>query len=203
MTKVVDVGGGEGSRYAADWIEKFLPERKDLEFSRLDIDPSTDPDILQDIAVPIPKKYHGKYDVVYASHVLEHVSFWAALPVVTNLLSLLKVGGDIIILVPDIEFACKQILNGICDLSVMAMIWGSEENEWFYHKGGFTRNALALMAQNLKLQLLALTSAPLYVYINNKEYVSSQHVLVARKVADNKPMEIRERVFVKPVTPVP
>jgi hypothetical protein len=199
VTTVVDVGGGKGSRYAREFINEYLPKREALKFLRMDIDPDTDPDILQDITVPIPEKHYGKYDVVYASHVLEHVSFWSVMPVVTNLLSLLKVGGDLMIIVPNIEWAARQIMSGICDLSVMAVIWGSEESEWFYHKCGFTKNALALMAQTLELETSALVSTPLFVYINDKKYTASQHVLVAKKVKESEPMKVEvKRVFTKP-----
>jgi SAM-dependent methyltransferase len=198
MTKIVDVGGGKGSRYAKDFINEYLPDMQDLEFVRLDADPGTDPDILQDITRPIPKKHCGKYEVVYASHVIEHIAFWDSLAVVNNLLSLLRIGGYILIIVPNLEWACKQVLAGMCDLSVMAVLWGGQDNEWMYHKSGYTKTALSVMAKRLELTLMQLKSTPLYVFINEKETVASQHVMLARKDKENQPLRIeikpRERI---------
>lgn len=68
------------------------------EWTTLDIDPSTDPDVLGDISLMRELLPPGTFDFVLASHVLEHIL--DPFPAVDAIWHVLKPGGRVLIVVP-------------------------------------------------------------------------------------------------------
>jgi hypothetical protein len=94
-------------------------------------------------------KYHEQHDVVYASHLLEHVAFIDVL--VKHLWSLVKDRGELRIAVPNLEWAAEQIRHGIYDGAVQRCVYGvsddmdSKWNGAHYHRRGFTFDELSTL----------------------------------------------------------
>lgn len=107
---VATVPKQEDKIYVADigcgW---FSPAFENAVLKRFDINPDAKPDVLCDIRA-IPEQ-DETFDVVMANHVLEHFYFWEAPALVKEWSRILKVGGEIILRVPNLRWAAEQILK--------------------------------------------------------------------------------------------
>lgn len=95
---IADIGAGA-----------FSPHFSNAVVKRFDGDPVTEPDIVCDVRA-IPEKTES-FDMVYSSHVLEHFFYYEVRDVLTEWIRILKVGGEIKILVPNLEHAAHEILK--------------------------------------------------------------------------------------------
>lgn len=97
----------------------------------------------------------GTCDVIYASHLLEHISHTKVPYVLERWYKKLKPGGKLIINVPDFEWVCKQvlrfesgqILSGVFsdfegDRGLQSIIYGTHSHDGEYHKAAFTKLSL-------------------------------------------------------------
>ena len=88
-------------------------------------------------------------DLVYASHILEHLDYGNRSPSAYVALKewwrILKPGGTLMVVVPDLEVLCELYLNGeTADrVMIMRMMLGGHLNEWDYHYAGFDESLLA------------------------------------------------------------
>ncbi len=84
---------GCGNRYHPDWIN-------------IDIAPSTPGAIAHDLSrgIPLPDT---RCDVVYHSHILEHMRRADALPFMEECYRVLRPGGVLRVAVPDLERICR------------------------------------------------------------------------------------------------
>ncbi len=90
------------------------PIGKNCKFTRFDIRSDSKPDVRCDI-LNIPETYDHTFDVVFASHVLEHCPREETVQTLTKWAKLLKVGGELIIRVPNLESAFRAIIKAIDD----------------------------------------------------------------------------------------
>lgn len=97
MKKILNVGGGS----------KSIPlpvEYQEMQHILLDIKPSDDVDLVCD-ARYLFSQYgmHNTFDVIYCSHNLEHYYEHEVVKVLCGFFALLKPGGSLHIIVPDIQ----------------------------------------------------------------------------------------------------
>lgn len=81
-------------------------------FVRFDIREDSKPDVRCDI-LNIDPHYNEKFDTVFASHILEHTPRDQVVQTLTKWSKLLKVGGELIIKVPNLEDAFRCIIDAI------------------------------------------------------------------------------------------
>lgn len=86
-------------------------------------------------------------DEVYASHVLEHLGFRTELPMaLKEIWRILKPGGVFRVSVPDLKCLCKLFVHPQVPMderfSLMLHMFGAQEDEYDFHKIGFTRGFL-------------------------------------------------------------
>jgi predicted SAM-dependent methyltransferase len=94
-------------------------------------------------------------EVIYASHLLEHIEHDRILALLDHWKQKLQAGGEIVVNVPDLCWAAKQIIkyeNGYLldgyyntfsgEHGVLSILYGSQTHEGEYHKGGFTKRYL-------------------------------------------------------------
>jgi len=95
---VLDIGAGEGGYH--------IPEGNPI---RIDLDERTKPDIVADARqIPLEDCYA---DMVFSSHLLEHFSFRESVSVLREWVRLLKVDGKLVIIVPNLKWASKVIME--------------------------------------------------------------------------------------------
>lgn len=113
---------------------------KDYQVVSLDIRPEVKPDIVGDCRkIPEPDE---SYDAVYSSHTLEHFGRAEIMPLLLEWLRVLKPGGLLIVVVPNLEFAARDILSGLINSETFDILYGAQEYATNFHKMGFTCNVL-------------------------------------------------------------
>ena len=75
---------------------------------RLDIDPDLEPDVLASIS-DMSMIEDGTADAIYSCHNMEHLFYHEVAPALQEFLRILKPGGFICVIVPDIEAAARDI----------------------------------------------------------------------------------------------
>jgi len=135
---LLDLGSGRG-----ELVKPVVSEGKVI---CLDIDPAVEPDIVGDVQwVPLAD---GSVDVAFASHVLEHIAWPRAVTVLKEWVRVLVPGGQLHIVVPDMEWAAERIIGWDRSMLLQSIMFGSQGNEFQVHKTGYTLGLLQdLMGQ--------------------------------------------------------
>lgn len=114
----------------------------------LDIQPAPHVDIVGAIHdhIPLPD---GAAEQVYASHVIEHLSFEGEITrALREIRRVLAPGGRFMVAVPDLEAICRLFATpgrGTDEqLTLMAMIFGAQSDPYDLHKMGFSHGILNL-----------------------------------------------------------
>lgn len=108
-------------------------------YIRVDADSKCCPDILAD-ARDLAGVPDNHYDEVYAAHLLEHFDPEETFSVLMEWKRVLKPGGLLVVVVPDVGWAIKAWAAGtINDCCLMKVIFGSDPkaNEFMRHKNIF------------------------------------------------------------------
>ena len=92
-------------------------------------------------------RFHsGSFDVVYASHVLEHVGFREVRATVQGWQRIIRPGGKLYVSVPDMEMCSKILIHPDADVQtkqkILAVIYGGETDVNDYHNSGFVPEGL-------------------------------------------------------------
>jgi ubiquinone/menaquinone biosynthesis C-methylase UbiE len=159
MKKVLNVGGNSKAI-------PLPPQYADFEHLLLDIDPAGQPDVLCD-ARELSSLEHNQFDMIYCSHNLEHYYKHDAKRVLQGFWDVLKPGGGVHIVVPDILAVVKTMIEKDLDIDdelyqsalgpilISDVIYGYgkqiEESgvEFFAHKNGFTHKSLLKALLNI------------------------------------------------------
>ncbi len=94
-------------------------------------------------------------DMVYASHILEHLGYQTDLPhVLAEVARILKPGGRLLASVPDLETLCRLFLHEELDMrarfQVMRMMFGGQVDAYDFHFVGLNDEMLASFLQNAR-----------------------------------------------------
>lgn len=112
---------------------------------RFDMNPNCKPNVLCDVT-SIPEQ-DNKYDIVLASHVLEHIPGMEAAKTLSEWVRILKVGGKIIVRVPNIKWAMKRILETKHTIYDLQVIYGMQTDSGQIHYNGFWAESLGGLGQ--------------------------------------------------------
>ena len=149
------------------------------EWVRLDIDPTVEPDVVHDMRNRLPEELRGKFDIVWCSHMLEHVGWREVEMVLMHIVEAVAPGGKLIVIVPDLQWACKRILSGVYDFGVLGVLYGGQVSEPDFHRNGFTPNTLRVLAERQGLKVTSLATSEFTAFVNGNEYHPQQIYLVA------------------------
>lgn len=112
---------------------------------RFDIDEATRPDVRCDVRA-LPAAHFGRYDVVHAHHVLEHLPYPDTATTLAHWTRLLRPGGELRVRVPNLAHAMRTLLDpeapGERKEYAFQQLYGTQTNEWQAHKQGFTAEGL-------------------------------------------------------------
>lgn len=150
--KLIHVGCGAAGREQV-MLEDFRGD--DWMHIRVDVDPEVDPDVVDDIRV-LRTFDHRSVDGVYASHVLEHLHPNEAMAAIKSFMRVLRPGGIIFAMVPDIGLACEWVARGAGldviyespggPITPIDMIYGYRpytlHNPYQVHRCGYTVDSL-------------------------------------------------------------
>lgn len=191
---LLDVGCGE-----------YGPHFQDYEVVRLDLDPEVKPDIVADARmIPEPD---GKYDVVYASHVLEHFGFKWTKNIIREWLRVLKINGQIVITVPNLVWASKRILesteNQISEFDkerTMFMYYSAQKDGGVidYHKNGFTPQSLEGLLNSFDILADVKIETSNGIWSNKDEFPGEYNIIAtATKIKHDAPSTIHKNLTLK------
>ena len=171
--RILDVGSGSGS------VAKTVFANLDPEVVRLDGTPETNPDILHDITTPLPDELKNAFDIVYVSHVLEHIDRMKVIETFRNIIPAVKNYGEVWVIVPSLEWAANEIINYRDGIHVQMNVFGGQTYAFDYHKCGFTLVGLRQVVELCGLFVRKAYQSPFGIVFNGKEYPSLQNVVVA------------------------
>ena len=110
-----------------------------------DIRPLPDIDIVCD-ARSFPVEHRGTFDEVYASNILEHFNRFEVESVLKEWVSLLRPGGLIKVIVPDVGEIARQYAGGMIDHEFFVyLMYGGQDYEFNRHYYGFDTGSLEQM----------------------------------------------------------
>lgn len=103
---------------------------------RVDIREEVQPDYRCDLrSLPFANEY---FDVVFSSHTLEHFPKMEVPKVLDEMVRIMKADGEMRLVLPNIEWAARHIVNQEIDIDVMNVLYGAQTYEENFHKMGFT-----------------------------------------------------------------
>jgi len=152
---VLNVGSG-GSTIENSIFAEDLHGLREL---RLDISNKYNPDICADIT-NLSGVNDEMFDVVYTSHMIEHLDYFKVIPVIKDFLRITKSGGTVRIVVPNLKSIAAEIAKGnLLDsiyisaggpISPIDMLFGHRASvlrgdEPMRHKTGFTKETFEKM----------------------------------------------------------
>lgn len=120
-------------------------ERRDG-WTVVDARPGDHVDIVADArSIPLSNE---SIELIYASHVLEHIPLHEVTKTLRHWWQLLQTEGSLIIAVPDMTALAKLVLDDMISekarVEVMRLIYGGHINEHDVHHGGFTEELLTI-----------------------------------------------------------
>ncbi len=199
---IADIGSG-----IATHGELFGPKATIVRF---DIQEEVKPDVICDIRQMDPH-WFGRFDYVHASHTLEHFRRGEAKYLLEHWAHLLKVGGKLVIHVPNLEHAMNLILsNDVTDTGAVHYAWQqiygdqAKPGAPWQHLNGFTPQKLRGLFSTL-INLTDVTVETEHDGLNlkatatlGKEFVpytlTSAWEEIAKKEGGLKPVRRRTRV---------
>lgn len=109
---------------------------KSTDSTFLGVDAFTEADI-NALMWDLPYK-DGEVDVIYSSNALEHISKFNIIPTLWEWKRVLKIGGKLEIIVPDLVWACMWWLSHQNTDWSMDILYGHQSHEGEFHRTGFT-----------------------------------------------------------------
>ena len=144
LVRVADLGCGRTTPYFGS-VER-------VRVTRFDADESVRPDYRCDLrTLPVED---GAFDVVHASHVLEHFGRSEVLRVLGEWVRVLRVGGELRLVVPNVLHAFERVLamergEAPPDQYPFWQIWGAQAGPLDVHRNGWTPRRLRLVLERL------------------------------------------------------
>lgn len=134
---IADIGSGPVSPYMRD----------EGEVVSFDIREEVKPDIICDVRyLPVPTE---TFDIVFSSHTLEHFSWTSIHKVLAEWTRILKVGGELRIVVPNLKYSAQRILDDQMHITDLWTIYGEQEYPKNFHAVGFTPNTLKALVESM------------------------------------------------------
>lgn len=126
---IADLGSGPISPYFSEGEVVSFDIREDVK-----------PDVVCDIRyLPVPDQ---TFDIVFSSHTLEHFGWRNVDKVLKEWSRVLKVGGELRLVVPNLRHVAQRVLDDQILPSDMWVVYGEQEYPKNYHAVGFTPNLL-------------------------------------------------------------
>ncbi len=128
-------------------IKLNIGSRKKAEgWSNFDIDPGPEVDYVGD-CVDLSQFADNSIETIYASHVLEHISYQGDLQnALKEWFRVLAPGGTIMISVPDLEMLCRLYLSPTLQaehrFQVMQIMFGGQIDQFDFHAVGLSHELL-------------------------------------------------------------
>lgn len=179
---VLDVGSGDGSS-----TRGLFPNARIV---RLDAYPIVGADYVADITEGLPLDLNLSFDIVIASHVLEHIDRKKVVGAVKNIRKALRYGGLAYLVVPALEWAAREILKDKPSDGLLAFLYGEPDIPFQAHVSGYTLMMLRHVAAMAGLHVRDAYQTPFLMTLtgidSREEFTPTQNVVVAMRAEDDK-----------------
>ncbi|RLC83659.1 MAG: hypothetical protein DRJ03_16505 [Chloroflexi bacterium] len=166
--QVLDIGAGK----------VIIPIECD-KLVRLDANKENGPDIVHDIMNPLPKKLIGEFDMVYMSHVLEHIPRPHVLTALRNVVEAVKPGGEMWIIVPSLEWMVSSYDRFRPTTSMFHLsMFGGQQNEFDYHYSAFSLYDLRYIMEGIGLAVRDAYQTPFQIQYGDKVGEGKQNISI-------------------------
>lgn len=160
-----------------------IPYWKEARVLTVDIDPKQNPDIVADASnlyMALPEELRGKLDGVFASHVLEHFSYWDTERVLTNWKDCLREGGELHVVVPSWEWAAREVLSEKPSPALLGHSFAGQVNTWDVHLCMFTMRNLRRIFEKIGLSVIRARTGEYSLAIGHPDNIhkAEQHYIV-------------------------
>lgn len=108
------------------------------------------------LEVPLPDESCAE---VRASHLLEHLPFAAHVPMAREMWRLLRLGGEVNLIVPNLADACERLVKATDaegQASAFPDIFGSEMNQYEFHVSGWTAETMVRWLESAGFEAIRL-----------------------------------------------
>ncbi len=176
---VLEIGANEKPQ------AQLVPEYADGQANILtiDIDEKQKPDIVGD-AAELPGILKGELDGIFASHVLEHFSYWRTGAVLKNWYDTLKDGGMLHVAVPSWEWSAREILSENPSPALYGHSFAGQVNEWDVHMAMFTMRRLRSIFEKTGFKVIRARTGVYHLQgADGKTYEAEQHYVCGVKGA--------------------
>ena len=134
--QILDIGCGP-QPIAQIIFKPIIDQGYEYEVTGVDINPENNPTVVHDLREPFPEDMLGKYDLILASHVFEHIDRNKVIETFKNVAATLAPGGELWAVVPSLEWCAEKILANQNYREVLLCLYGSSPSH-MEHKVGFT-----------------------------------------------------------------
>jgi SAM-dependent methyltransferase len=133
---IADLGSGP--------VSPYMHEGKVVSF---DIREDVKPDVICDLRkIPVPDQ---TFDIVFSSHTLEHFGWSNIEKVLKEWCRILKVGGELRLVVPNLRYSAKRVLEDSMMPTDFWVLYGEQDYPKNFHAAGFTPNVLKALVESL------------------------------------------------------
>jgi SAM-dependent methyltransferase len=134
---------------SALWINLGCGRRSLTGFLNVDLLEAPGVDLIADVGGPLPFG-DGSADLIYASHVLEHLPTARVPEVLREWRRVLRDGGRLLVAVPDLERIARLLVSRPGWFTPpnqpwVGVVYGGQHDELDFHKTGFTAISLAAL----------------------------------------------------------
>lgn len=134
---IADIGAGPVSPYMRD-------EGHVVTF---DIREDIKPDVICDVRyLPVPDE---TFDIVFSSHTLEHFGWVGVEKVLKEWARVLKVGGELRIVVPNLRHVAQRLLDDAIVPTDMWVLYGEQDYAKNFHAVGFTPSIIRRLVEQV------------------------------------------------------
>lgn len=134
-----------------------------------------------DFISPVPEEFTGKFDAVMANGVLQRFNYMEAPNVMAAWAKCLKDGGELHIIVPSLEWACREVLSESPSPVCMVALYGAQGGDGSVHTSGFTMRLLRAHCARTGLNVTKARTADTAIDVNGTEYKLQQHYVCGVK----------------------
>ena len=133
---IADLGSGP--------VSPYFHEGKTVSF---DIREEVKPSVICDLRrIPVPDQ---TFDIVFSSHTLEHFGWVNLQPVLKEWSRILKVGGELRLVVPNLQWAAERISKDKMIPEDFWVLYGEQDYTKNFHATGFTPSVLKSLVESL------------------------------------------------------
>lgn len=188
VKSVLNVGAGKSTMESAIYADDLVG----LKEYRLDIDKRNNPDICADVT-NLSGVDSEIVDVVYTSHMMEHLDFFKVIPVIKDFLRIAR--QEVRIVVPNLKSIAYEVFSGNLlgtvyespsgPISAIDMIYGHRASvlrgsEFMRHKTGFTKESFRQMLEEAGIRDFTVEEIGFDLLVR----INKMHVAEPAKVAE-------------------